>query len=105
MGRTITPVRKRDLIISVIVGVLVAGISSIALIFSSDVNVPPGIRTPLTYLGIPSLPGIVVGMVAAGNAHTGGALGVVLPVAIITNTIIYAAITYGFRLMLGTRGT
>jgi len=105
MGGTITPVKKRDLIISATVGVLVSGISSIAFIYSSGVNIPPVIETPLTILGLPSLPGILVGMVAAGNAHTGGPLGVVLPVAIITNTLIYTAVTYGFRFMLGTRGT
>jgi len=105
VGRTIGPVRKRDLIISVTVGVLVAGISSVAFVYSSGVNVAPAIETPLLMLSLPSLPGVLVGMVASGNAHTGGPLEVVLPVAVITNTIIYTGITYGFRLMLGTRGT
>jgi hypothetical protein len=45
-------------------------------------------------IGRLAFPGIVVGMLATGNAHVGGSLRFVLSVATVFNTLVYGALSY-----------
>ena len=51
----------------------------------------------VSVLAIPSFPGLVVGMMASGNAHVGGrSLSFILLVATVFNTLVYGTIAYMF---------
>ena len=87
--------RTSNLLIAIVVGALLSAICLLAFSMQNNTHLSLNVRKALELVGgIPSIVGIFLGMLVSGNAHAGGRLSTVLPVAFIANTSIFSALAY-----------
>jgi hypothetical protein len=76
----------------ILISFLVSTVCSVCSVTASlYLGSSEGVKEILSGLGLFALPGLFVGMIA-GNASAGGSLSVVLPIAVIVNTVIYGGV-------------